>query len=97
MFGERMGWEKPLYFHPHHSRGDPPAALPRGTFGKPEFFDFIEVSLMWIPKTFNLSGIVVKNFASSCKFQTWKTWCCSINIVLFFNSRTSIMFAEKVK
>jgi pyruvate dehydrogenase phosphatase regulatory subunit len=43
VFGERMGWEKPLYFQPHHSREDPPASLPRGTFGKPEFFDFIEV------------------------------------------------------
>jgi hypothetical protein len=40
-----MGWEKPLYFHPHHGRDDPPASLPRGTFGKPEFFDFIEVQL----------------------------------------------------
>ena len=45
VFGERMGWEKPLYFQPHHSREDPPASLPRGTFGKPEFFDFIEVTI----------------------------------------------------
>jgi pyruvate dehydrogenase phosphatase regulatory subunit len=45
VFGERMGWEKPLYFQPHHGRDDPPAALPRGTFGKPEFFDYIEVQL----------------------------------------------------
>lgn len=43
VFGERMGWERPLYFDPYHSREDPPAQLPKGTFGKPSFFDQIEV------------------------------------------------------
>lgn len=43
VFGERMGWERPLYFNPFHSRDDPPAQLPHlGTFGKPECFDQIE-------------------------------------------------------
>ncbi len=42
VFGERMGWERPLYFDPYHSREDPPAKLPKGTFGKPEFFDQVE-------------------------------------------------------
>ena len=43
VFGEIMGWERPLYFDPHHHREDPPAQLPEtGTFRKPEFFDHIE-------------------------------------------------------
>ncbi|XP_059094431.1 pyruvate dehydrogenase phosphatase regulatory subunit, mitochondrial-like [Tigriopus californicus] len=43
VFGERMGWERPLYFNPFHSRDDTPAQLPHlGTFGKPECFDQIE-------------------------------------------------------
>ena len=37
-----MGWERPLYFDPFHSREDPPAQLPKGTFGKPDFFDNVE-------------------------------------------------------
>lgn len=37
-----MGWERPLYFDPYHSREEPPLQLPGGTFGKPDFFDFIE-------------------------------------------------------
>jgi pyruvate dehydrogenase phosphatase regulatory subunit len=44
VFGERMGWERPLYFDPYHAREDAPAQLPKGTFGKPEFFDQVEVS-----------------------------------------------------
>jgi len=42
VFGERMGFERPLYFDPYHHREDPPAQLPQGTFGKPAFFDHIE-------------------------------------------------------
>jgi len=42
VFGEKMGWERALYFDPHHHREDPPAELPEGSFGKPEFFDHIE-------------------------------------------------------
>lgn len=42
VFGERMGWERPLYFDPYHKRDDPPSEAPRGTFGKPEYFDYIE-------------------------------------------------------
>jgi len=42
VFGERTGWERALYFDPYHHREDPPAELPEGTFGKPEFFDQIE-------------------------------------------------------
>jgi len=43
VFGEIMGWERPLYFDPLHHREDPPARLPeQGTFGKPDFFDHIE-------------------------------------------------------
>lgn len=43
VFGEIMGWERPLYFDPLHHREDPPAQLPeQGTFHKPEFFDHIE-------------------------------------------------------
>jgi pyruvate dehydrogenase phosphatase regulatory subunit len=43
VFGELMGWERPLYFDPLHHREDPPAQLPeKGTFGKPDFFDHIE-------------------------------------------------------
>lgn len=43
VFGEKMGWERPLYFKPYHDREDPPAQLPKGTFGKPEFFDVVDV------------------------------------------------------
>ena len=42
VFGERMGWERPLYFNPTHHREDPPSELPEGSFGKPAFFDQIE-------------------------------------------------------
>ena len=42
VFGERMGWERPLYFNPYHSKEDPPSQPPKGSFGKPEYFDFIE-------------------------------------------------------
>ena len=42
VFGERMGWERALYFNPSHHREDPPSELPGGTFRKPEFFDHIE-------------------------------------------------------
>lgn len=42
VFGERMGWERPLYFMPHHGREDPPEKLPSLSFGKPEFFEDIE-------------------------------------------------------
>lgn len=37
-----MGWERPLYFNPHHNRDDPPEELPPLSFGKPEFFEHIE-------------------------------------------------------
>jgi hypothetical protein len=43
VFGERMGWERPLYFVPHHGRDDPPEQLPNLSFGKPDFFEHIEV------------------------------------------------------
>ncbi len=43
VFGERMGWERPLYFEQYHERSDPPKQLPPGTFGKPPFFENIEV------------------------------------------------------
>ena len=46
VFGERMGWERPLYFNPHHNRDDPPEKLPPLSFGKPEFFEHIEVKEM---------------------------------------------------
>merc|ERR1719147_465707 len=42
VFGEKMGWERALYFNPYHHREDPPAELPEGSFRKPEFFDHIE-------------------------------------------------------
>jgi len=42
VFGEKMGWERALYFDPYHHREDPPAELPEGSFGKPDFFDHIE-------------------------------------------------------
>ena len=42
VFGERMGWERPLYFMPHHNREDPPEQLPPLSYGRPEFFDHIE-------------------------------------------------------
>ncbi len=42
VFGERMGWERPLYFVPHHGRDDDPQKLPKLTFGKPEFFEHVE-------------------------------------------------------
>ena len=42
VFGERMGWERPLYFMPHHGREDPPEKLPSLSFGIPEFFEDIE-------------------------------------------------------
>ena len=29
VFGERMGWERPLYFKPHHGRDDPPEKVTR--------------------------------------------------------------------
>ena len=37
-----MGWERPLYFYPHHGRDDPPEKLPPLSFGRPEFFEHIE-------------------------------------------------------
>ena len=43
VFGERMGWERALYFNPNHHREDPPSELPAGTWRKPEFLDHIEV------------------------------------------------------
>ncbi|CAB4069602.1 PDPR [Lepeophtheirus salmonis] len=46
IFGERMGWERALYFVPHHSPEDPPPHLPKGSFGKPEFFEYIEDEYM---------------------------------------------------
>lgn len=46
VFGERMGWERPLYFVPHHGRDDPPEQLPTLSFGRPEYFDHVEVSTM---------------------------------------------------
>lgn len=42
VFGERMGWERALYFNPSHHREDPPSELPAGTWRKPEFLDQIE-------------------------------------------------------
>ena len=42
VFGERMGWERPLFFDPNHHREDPPVLMPSGTFKKPDFFDHIE-------------------------------------------------------
>lgn len=42
VFGERMGWERPLYFMPHHGREDTPEQLPQLSYGRPEFFDHIE-------------------------------------------------------
>ncbi|KAB7503657.1 Pyruvate dehydrogenase phosphatase regulatory subunit, mitochondrial [Armadillidium nasatum] len=41
VFGSRMGFERPLYFDLSHKRGDPPAQMPPGTFGKPAFMDCI--------------------------------------------------------
>ncbi|XP_047741158.1 pyruvate dehydrogenase phosphatase regulatory subunit, mitochondrial [Hyalella azteca] len=41
VFGARMGFERPLYFDPHHKRGDPPAQMPAGTFRKPAFLDAV--------------------------------------------------------
>ncbi|XP_040573637.1 pyruvate dehydrogenase phosphatase regulatory subunit, mitochondrial [Lepeophtheirus salmonis] len=46
IFGERMGWERALYFVPHHSPEDPPPTFPKGSFGKPEFFEYIEDEYM---------------------------------------------------
>ena len=42
VFGEKMGWEIPLYFDPYHHREDDPAELLDFTFKKPEFFDHVE-------------------------------------------------------
>jgi len=42
VFGERMGFERPLYFDSYHHREDPPAQLPPGTFLKPSCLDHIE-------------------------------------------------------
>ncbi len=41
--GERMTWERPLYFEPSHDPSDAAVELPQGTFGVPEFCDRIEV------------------------------------------------------
>ncbi|XP_047474686.1 pyruvate dehydrogenase phosphatase regulatory subunit, mitochondrial-like isoform X1 [Penaeus chinensis] len=41
VFGTRMGFERPLYFDITHKRGDPPAQMPEGTFGKPSFIDCV--------------------------------------------------------
>ncbi|XP_076057029.1 pyruvate dehydrogenase phosphatase regulatory subunit, mitochondrial-like isoform X2 [Oratosquilla oratoria] len=41
VFGTRMGFERPLYFDTSHTRGDPSAQMPPGTFRKPEFLDFV--------------------------------------------------------
>ena len=43
VFGEKMGWERPLFFEQYHERSDPPKQLPPGTFGKPQFYYNIEV------------------------------------------------------
>ena len=40
VFGQRMGWEVPLYFDTYH-REDARPELPKGSFGKPEFLDNI--------------------------------------------------------
>ena len=43
VFGEKMGWEIPLYFDHYHHRGDAPAELPEeGSFSMPEFFHHVE-------------------------------------------------------
>lgn len=31
-----------MYFAPHHQRDDPPEKLPKPSFGRPEFFEYIE-------------------------------------------------------
>ena len=38
-----------LFFQPTLGRDDPPASLPRGTFGKPDFLDYIEVPFFKLP------------------------------------------------
>ena len=53
VFGERMGWERALYFNPSHHREDPPSELPAGTWKKPEFIDQIEV------KSFFVKNIII--------------------------------------
>jgi len=42
VFGERMGWERAIYFNPSHHRDDPPSELPSGSWRKPEFLDILE-------------------------------------------------------
>ncbi|XP_049762224.1 pyruvate dehydrogenase phosphatase regulatory subunit, mitochondrial-like [Schistocerca cancellata] len=41
VFGTRMGYERPLYFDSTYKRGDPLPEMPRGSFYKPKFFDFM--------------------------------------------------------
>ena len=43
VFGQKMGWERPLYFEPHHEPSEPPKQLPAGTFGMPNFYPLVEV------------------------------------------------------
>ncbi|KAF4527520.1 hypothetical protein B566_EDAN015620 [Ephemera danica] len=41
VFGTRMGYERPLYFDSTYQRGNPLPQMPPGTFGKPQFFNFM--------------------------------------------------------
>ena len=64
VFGERMGWERPLYFDPFHAREDPPAQLPKGTFSKPEFFDNVEEEYLVCRE-----GVGIIDMSSFAKFM----------------------------
>jgi len=64
VFGERMGWERPLYFEQYHERADPPAALPPGTFGKPAFYENIEEEYLACRE-----GVGIIDMSSFSKFQ----------------------------
>ena len=58
-----------LFFQPTLGRDDPPASLPRGTFGKPDFLDYIEVPFLKLP--ISLKKRIFDYWSSKRNFRTW--------------------------
>ncbi|XP_011865409.1 PREDICTED: pyruvate dehydrogenase phosphatase regulatory subunit, mitochondrial-like [Vollenhovia emeryi] len=42
IFGVKMAYERPLYFDPTYRRGQKKPIMPKGSFYKPKFFDFMK-------------------------------------------------------
>ncbi|XP_020283596.1 pyruvate dehydrogenase phosphatase regulatory subunit, mitochondrial-like [Pseudomyrmex gracilis] len=46
IFGVKMAYERPLYFDSTYERGQKKPVMPKGSFYKPKFFDFIKEEFM---------------------------------------------------